>query len=234
MLVNSFDTKFAKTAEKYENLDNSFVSLLKKNKSFNRIFTSVATNKKISKEVNLRSDITGQVLNSVISQESSAKQNLYYMGDIFKKDIVSSEIKQFREHGIEIINQLDSKSFLLATDLLIKYLNLVMKKNYSFVFANPKIINNNKFIFNKKNILKNDISNLVKIFSKKNKNVPFVINYEKNFFSKDYHKEIFFYVYSDISKKILAQGGGYKYKKNNKFLKGFGFSCNIDNWVELI
>ena len=70
MLVNSFDTKFAKTAEKYENLDNSFVSLLKKNKSFNRIFTSVATNKKISKEVNLRSDITGQVLNSVISQES--------------------------------------------------------------------------------------------------------------------------------------------------------------------
>ena len=156
------------------------------------------------------------------------------MGDIFKKDIVSSEIKQFREHGIEIINQLDSKSFLLATDLLIKYLNLVMKKNYSFVFANPKIINNNKFIFNKKNILKNDISNLVKIFSKKNKNVPFVINYEKNFFSKDYHKEIFFYVYSDISKKILAQGGGYKYKKNNKFLKGFGFSCNIDNWVELI
>ena len=30
MLVNSFDTKFAKTAEKYENLDNSFVNLLKK------------------------------------------------------------------------------------------------------------------------------------------------------------------------------------------------------------
>ncbi len=30
MLVNSFDTKFGKTAEKYENLDNHFVTLLKK------------------------------------------------------------------------------------------------------------------------------------------------------------------------------------------------------------
>ena len=57
---------------------------------------------------------------------------------------------------------------------------------------------------------------------------------EKNFFSKDYHREIFFYVYSNSSKKVLAQGGGYKYKKNNKVLNGFGFSCNIDNWVELI
>ena len=96
MLVNSFDTKFSKTAEKYENLDNSFVSLLKKKKSFNRIFTSVVTNKKVSEEVILRSDITGQVLNSVISREASSKQNLYYMGDVFKRDLVTSQIKQFR------------------------------------------------------------------------------------------------------------------------------------------
>ena len=75
---------------------------------------------------------------------------------------------------------------------------------------------------------------LIKIFSTKNKKIPFVTNHEKNFFSKDYHREIFFYVYSDLSKKVLAQGGGYKYKKNNKVLNGFGFSCNIDNWVELI
>ena len=79
MLVNSFDTKFAKTAEKYENLDNSFVNLLKKKNSFNRIFTSVVTNKKVSEEVILRSDITGQVLNSVMSREASSKQNLYYI-----------------------------------------------------------------------------------------------------------------------------------------------------------
>ena len=32
MLVNSFDTKFGKTAEKYENFDNLFVNLLKKKK----------------------------------------------------------------------------------------------------------------------------------------------------------------------------------------------------------
>ena len=234
MLVNSFDTKFSKTAEKYENLDNSFVNLLKKKKSFNRIFTSVVTNKKVSEEVILRSDITGQVLNSVISREASAKQNLYYMGDVFKKDLVTSQIKQFREHGIEIINQLDSKSFLLTTDLLIEYLNSVLKKNFCFVFTDPKLSNQNSFIIDKKKSSNNNISKFIKIFSSKNNKISFVTNNEKNFFSKDYHREIFFYVYSNISKKVLAQGGGYKYKKNNKVLNGFGFSCNIDNWVELI
>jgi len=234
MLVNSFDTKFSKTAEKYENLDNLFVNLLKKKKSFNRIFTSVVTNKKVSEEVILRSDITGQVLNSVISQKASVKQNLYYMGDVFKRDLVTSQIKQFREHGIEIINQLDSKSFLLTTDLLIEYLNSVLKKNFCFVLTDPKLSNQNSFILDKKKLPNNNISKFIKIFSTKNKKIPFVINNEKNFFSKDYHREIFFYVYSDLSKKVLAQGGGYKYKKNNKVLNGFGFSCNIDNWVELI
>jgi len=233
MLVNSFDTKFAKTAEKYENLDNSFVNLLKKKKSFNRIFTSVVTNKKVSEEVILRSDITGQVLNSVMSRDASTKKNLYYMGDVFKRDLVTSQIKQFREHGIEIINQLDTESFLLTTDLLIKYLNSILKKNFCFVFTDPKLSNQNSFILDKKSS-NNKILKFIKIFSKKNKKIPFVINNEKNFFSKDYHREIFFYVYSDLSKKVLAQGGGYKYKKNNKVLNGFGFSCNIDNWVELI
>jgi len=41
-------------------------------------------------------------------------------------------------------------------------------------------------------------------------------------------------VYSDKTKKILAQGGGYQYKKSNKKIDGFGFSCNVDNLVETI
>ncbi|MDC0861410.1 ATP phosphoribosyltransferase regulatory subunit [Alphaproteobacteria bacterium] len=233
MLVNSFDTKFGKTAIKYENLDNTFVNLLKKKKIYNRIFTSVLIDKKIINNINLRSDITGQVLNSVISQNLSSKQNLYYLGDVFKKDLASSQIKQFREHGVEILNQLDSKSFSLITNLLVEYLNLIIKKKYSFIFTDPAATNSSKFILEKK-ISKNKIPKLVKDFSLKNKKIPFVVNSEKNFFSKEYHREIFFYVYSDVSKKILAQGGGYKYKKNNKVLNGFGFSCNIDNWVELI
>ncbi len=233
MLVNSFDTKFGKTAIKYENLDNTFVNLLKKKKIFNRIFTSVLINKKIINNINLRSDITGQVLNSVINQDLSSKQNLYYLGDVFKKDLVSSQIKQFREHGVEVLNQLDSKSFSLITNLLVEYLNLIIKKKYSFIFTDPKTKNSSEFILDKE-ISKNKIPKLVKDFSLKNNKIPFIINSEKNFFSKEYHREIFFYVYSDVSKKILAQGGGYKYKKNNKVLNGFGFSCNIDNWVELI
>ena len=233
MLVNSFDTKFGKTAEKYENFDNLFVNLLKKKKIFNRIFTSVLTDKKILKENNLRSDITGQVLNSIISQDLPSKQNLYYMGDVFKKDLVSSQIKQFREHGIEVINQLDAKSFSLTTNLLVEYLNLTIKKNYCFVFTDPNLSNKSNYILDSKK-QDNSISKFIKSFTINNKKIPFVINSEKNFFSKDYHRKIFFYVYSDISKKILAQGGGYKYKKNNKILNGFGFSCNVDSLVELV
>ena len=151
MLVNSFDTKFGKTAEKYENFDNLIVNLLKKKKIFNRIFTSVLTDKKILKEINLRSDITGQVLNSIISQDLPSKQNLYYMGDVFKKDLVSSQIKQFREHGIEVINQLDAKSFSLTTNLLVEYLNLTIKKNYCFVFTDPNLSNKSDYILDQKN-----------------------------------------------------------------------------------
>ena len=39
---------------------------------------------------------------------------------------------------------------------------------------------------------------------------------------------------SNSTKKILAQGGGYKYKKNTKKIEGFGFSCNVDYIAELI
>ena len=60
-----------------------------------------------------------------------------------------------------------------------------------------------------------------------------VLNLQKNFFSQDYHQDIFFYVYSNVSKKIIAQGGGYKYKKNKKKIEGFGFSYNVDYIVEL-
>ena len=56
---------------------------------------------------------------------------------------------------------------------------------------------------------------------------------EKHFYSQDYHHDIFFYVYSNISKKIIAQGGGYQYKKNKKKVDGFGFSCNVDYLAEL-
>ena len=62
---------------------------------------------------------------------------------------------------------------------------------------------------------------------------PFELNLERDFFSQDYHQDIFFYVYSNISKKIIAQGGGYQYKKNKKKLDGFGFSCNVDYLAEL-
>ena len=63
---------------------------------------------------------------------------------------------------------------------------------------------------------------------------PYELNLEKNFFSKDYHQDIFFYVYSNKSKKILAQGGGYHYQQNKKKIDGFGFSCNVDNLAEII
>ena len=101
------------------------------------------------------------------------------------------------------------------------------------MFLLSKTIKSNYFIIDKKNYLIIIYQNLLKFFLQKIRNY-YVINNEKNFFSKDYHREIFFYVYSDLSKKVLAQGGGYKYKKNNKVFNGFGFSCNIDNWVELI
>ena len=80
---------------------------------------------------------------------------------------------------------------------------------------------------------KNNISKFITIFKNTVKS-PYKLNLEKNFFSKDYHQDIFFYVYSSESKKLLAQGGGYQYFKNKKNIEGFGFSCNVDNLADLI
>ena len=173
-------------------------------------------------------------MNSVISQEKPLDQNLYYMGDVFKKDMASPEVKQFREHGIEVINQNKINSFVLTTNLLVEYLDIVLKNNYHFIFTDPKMKSNEKFIFNKNNKKNNSINKFVSKFRSINKKVHFSMNMESNFFSKDYHNDIFFYVYSTKSKKILSQGGGYQYIKNNNKLNGFGFSCNIDNWVDSI
>ena len=68
MLVSSFDTKYSKPAFKYESLDNNFTSILSKNNKFSRIFTSVVENHelKLSTDISLRSDITGQVINTIL------------------------------------------------------------------------------------------------------------------------------------------------------------------------
>ena len=93
MLVNSFDTKYAKTAYKYELLDKNFTNLFSKNKKFNRIFTSVVENQELNNSSNilLRSDITGQVIDTILSHDFKSKHYLYYMGDVFKKDIINSK-----------------------------------------------------------------------------------------------------------------------------------------------
>ena len=106
MLVNSFDTKYAKTAAKYESLDITFTKILNSNKKFRRIFTSVIEDKSLNSlsDSTLRSDITGQVINTILTHDSNSKHFLYYMGDVFKKDKMNNKIKQFRQHGVEIIN----------------------------------------------------------------------------------------------------------------------------------
>ena len=118
MLVNSFDTKYLKTALKYEKLDNLFTKILSSNKKFSRIFTSVIENKSLSSssDVILRSDITGQVINTILTHDSNSKHFLYYMGDVFKREKANNDIKQFRQHGVEII---------------IKKINL-LKRSYKF------------------------------------------------------------------------------------------------------
>tara|TARA_B100000963_G_C22627707_1_gene673255 strand:+ start:93 stop:800 length:708 start_codon:yes stop_codon:yes gene_type:complete len=235
MLVNSFDTKYSKTAKKYEGLDNLFTSILSSNKKFSRIFTSVIEDKSLKSlsEATLRSDITGQVINTILTHDSNSKHFLYYMGDVFKRDKMNSNnIKQFRQHGVEIINLSKFKSFKEVSVILDKFLNKILKKNYTFVFTDPKIKSNTSYLLDSSSH-NNKISKFINIF-KKNINTPFELNLERNFFSKDYHQDIFFYVYSNVSKKILAQGGGYQYKKNNKKVEGFGFSCNVDYIAELI
>ena len=106
------------------------------------------------------------------------------------------------------------------------------KKNYIYIFTDPKIKNRKNYLLDEKTN-KNNISKFITIFKNTVKS-PYELNLEKNFFSKDYHQDIFFYVYSSKSKKLLAQGGGYQYFKNKKNIEGFGFSCNVDNLAELI
>ena len=233
MLVNSFDTKYAKTALKYETLDKTFTKILGSNNKFLRIFTSVIENKSLKTHSNatLRSDITGQVINTILTHDSNSKHFLYYMGDVFKKDKINNNIKQFRQHGVEIINLPKYQSFKEVLEILDKVLKNILKKNYTYVFTDPKISKNINFILDHSSY-KNNISKFVNIF-KKNIKAPFELNLEKDFFSQNYHQDIFFYVYSNISKKIIAQGGGYQYKKNIKKINGFGFSCNVDYIAEL-
>ena len=234
MLVNSFDTKYAKTALKYESLDNSFTKILSSNNKFSRIFTSVIENKSLKSisEATLRSDITGQVINTILTHDSNSKHYLYYMGDVFKKNKMNNNIKQFRQHGVEIINLPKNKSFKKVLEILDSILKNILKKNYTYVFTDPRISKNTSYLLDNSS-RKNNISKFVNIF-KKNIKAPFELNLEKDFFSQDYHQDIFFYVYSNISKKIIAQGGGYQYKKNIKKVEGFGFSCNVDYIAELI
>ncbi len=234
MLVNSFDTKYAKTALKYESLDNSFTKILSSNNKFSRIFTSVIENKSLKSlsEATLRSDITGQVINTILTHDSNSKHYLYYMGDVFKKNKMNNNIKQFRQHGVEIINLPKNKSFKEVLEILDNILKNILKKNYTYVFTDPKISKNLNYLLDNSS-RKNNISKFINIF-KKNIKAPFELNLEKDFFSQDYHQDIFFYVYSNISKKIIAQGGGYQYKKNIKKVEGFGFSCNVDYIAELI
>ena len=234
MLVNSFDTKYAKTALKYESLDNSFTKILSSNNKFSRIFTSVIENKSLKSlsEATLRSDITGQVINTILTHDSNSKHYLYYMGDVFKKNKMNNNIKQFRQHGVEIINLPKNKSFKEVLEILDSILKNILKKNYTYVFTDPSISKNINYLLDNSS-RKNNISKFVNIF-KKNIKAPFELNLEKDFFSQDYHQDIFFYVYSNISKKIIAQGGGYQYKKNIKKVEGFGFSCNVDYIAELI
>ena len=234
MLVNSFDTKYSKTAAKYENLDNSFSKILSSNKKFSRIFTSVIEDKSLNSlsEASLRSDITGQVINTILTHDADSKHFLYYMGDVFKKEKMNNSIKQFRQHGVEIINLPKYVSFKETMMILDIFLKKILKKNYTYIFTDPKLTKNRTYLLDT-SPHKNNISKFVNIF-KKNINAQFELNLEKDFFSQKYHQDIFFYVYSNISKKILAQGGGYQYKKNTKKIDGFGFSCNVDYIAETI
>ncbi len=235
MLVNSFDTKYSQTAKKYERLDNLFTKTVSVNKKFSRIFTSVIEDKSLKSlsDATLRSDITGQVINTILTHDSKSKHFLYYMGDVFKKDKMNSDnIKQFRQHGVEIINLSKNDSFEEVLQILNKFLKKIIKKNYTYVFTDPKISKNKNYLLDSVSN-KNNISKFVNIFKKKI-DAPFELNLERDFFSQDYHQDIFFYVYSNFTKKILAQGGGYQYKKNTKKIEGFGFSCNVDYIAELI
>ena len=234
MLVNSFDTKYSKTAYKYELLDDNFTSLFSKDKKFNRIFTSVLENQELNSSSNilLRSDITGQVINTIFSHDYKKKHYLYYMGDVFKKDIINSQIKQCRQHGVEIINNSKYESFKEVIKILDKILSRFLKQDFIYIFTDPIFKNQSEYLLKVKSN-KNNINKFLNIFKKLSKS-HYALNLEKNFFSKDYHQDIFFYVYSTKTKKVLAQGGGYHYQKNKKIINGIGFSYDVDSLVELI
>ncbi len=235
MLVSSFDTKYSQTATKYEYLDNIFTNLISKDSRFSRIFTSVVENQKLdlSSDIVLRSDMTGQVINTILTHDFKSEHYLYYMGDVFKPDLVNNSIKQYRQHGLEIINRPKMESFIEVIKVLDKLLRKILKNNFVYIFTDPKITSKSKFVFNSKTPLNNKIKAYTNAFTKVVRS-PYELNLEKNFFSKDYHQDIFFYVYSNKSKKILAQGGGYHYNQNKKKIDGFGFSCNVDNLAEII
>ena len=235
MLVSSFDTKYSQTATKYEYLDNNFTNLLSKDRRFSRIFTSVIENQKLdlSSDIVLRSDMTGQVINTILTHDFKSEHFLYYMGDVFKPDLVNKSIKQYRQHGLEIINRPKMQSFVEVIKVLDKLLRKILKNNFIYIFTDPKINSKSNFVFKSTSPLNNKIKAYTNAFTKAVRS-PYELNLEKNFFSKDYHQDIFFYVYSNKSKKILAQGGGYHYKQNQKKIDGFGFSCNVDNLVEII
>ena len=235
MLVSSFDTKYSQTATKYEYLDNNFTNLLSKDRRFSRIFTSVIENQKLdlSSDIVLRSDMTGQVINTILTHDFKSEHFLYYMGDVFKPDLVNKSIKQYRQHGLEIINRPKMESFIEVIKVLDKLLRKILKNDFIYIFTDPKINIKSKFVLNSTVPLNNKIKAYTNAFSKAVKS-NYELNLEKNFFSKDYHQDIFFYVYSNKSKKILAQGGGYHYKQNKKKIDGFGFSCNVDNLAEII
>ena len=170
MLVNSFDTKYSQTAKKYESLDNSFTKTVSANKKFSRIFTSVIEDKSLKSlsDATLRSDITGQVINTILTHDSKSKHFLYYMGDVFKKDKMNSDnIKQFRQHGVEIINLSKNDSFKEVLQILDKFLKKIIKKNYTYVFTDPKISKNKSYLLDNSISIKIIFLNL-SIFLKKN------------------------------------------------------------------
>ena len=137
MLVNSFDTKYSQTAKKYESLDSTFIKIISANKKFSRIFTSVIEDKSLNSlsESTLRSDITGQVINTILTHDSNSKHFLYYMGDVFKKEKMNSNnIKQFRQHGVEIINLSKNDSFKEVLQILDKILKKIIKKKLYLCF----------------------------------------------------------------------------------------------------
>ena len=165
MLVSSFDTKYSRPAFKYESLDNNFTSILSKNNKFSRIFTSVVENQelKLSTDISLRSDITGQVINTILTHDYKSPHYLYYMGDIFKKDIVNNQIKQFRQHGVEIINCPKSDSFKEVVKILDNILSKILQKNYIYIFTDPKIKNRKNYLLDEKTN-KDQIGKFITIF----------------------------------------------------------------------